>query len=61
MTIQKQPFEYYVVLDFEATCDKDTSPEPQEIIEFPSGLLSAETFETIDQFSSYVRPLHNPE
>lgn len=61
MTVPKQPFDFYVVLDFEATCDDGKAPEPQEIIEFPSVLLSAGTFETVDQFSSFVRPLHNPE
>ncbi len=61
MTIKKQPFDFYVVLDFEATCDDGKVPEPQEVIEFPSVLLSGETFEVVDQFESFVRPLHNPE
>lgn len=54
-----QPFEYYVVLDFEATCDRGKAPEPQEIIEFPSVLLSGETFEVLDEFRSFVRPKYN--
>ena len=60
MSIVKQPFEYFVVLDFEATCDRGKAPLPQEIIEYPSVLLSAETFEVLDEFRSFVRPLHNP-
>ena len=30
---------YLIVLDFEATCDEPTNPDPQEIIEFPSVLV----------------------
>jgi len=60
MSIVKQPFEYYVVLDFEATCDRGKAPYPQEIIEYPSVLLSGETFEVLDEFRSFVRPQHNP-
>ena len=59
MSIVKQPFEYFVVLDFEATCDRGVAPVPQEVIEFPSVLLSAETFEVLDEFRSFVRPKHN--
>ena len=59
MAIVKQPFEYFVVLDFEATCDRGKAPDPQEIIEFPSILLSSETFEVLDEFRSFVRPQHH--
>ncbi|KAK6142434.1 hypothetical protein DH2020_022782 [Rehmannia glutinosa] len=38
-----QDFEYFVVMDFEATCDKDKPPFPQEIIEFPSVIVSSAT------------------
>ena len=55
-----QPFECFVVLDFEATCDRGKAPDPQEIIEFPSILLSGETFGVLDEFRSFVRPQHNP-
>ncbi|MBT3198358.1 MAG: exonuclease domain-containing protein [Phycisphaerales bacterium] len=60
MSIVTQPFEYFVVLDFEATCDRGKAPGPQEIIEYPSVLLSGETFDVINEFRSFVRPLHNP-
>ncbi len=55
-----RPFERLVVLDFEATCDHGEQPDPQEIIEYPSVLLSAETFEIVDEFRSFVRPQHHP-
>ena len=55
------PFEYYVILDFEATCVQGKPPSPQEIIEFPSVLMSGQTFDIIDEFTSFVRPLHHPQ
>ena len=53
-------FEKLVVLDFEATCDEENPPLPQEIIEFPSVLLDGETLDPIDEFESFVRPIHHP-
>lgn len=45
-----QEFQYFVVIDFEATCDKEKSPNPQEIIEFPSVLVNSMTGEMEDFF-----------
>lgn len=53
-------FAYAIILDFEATCDDGPPPAPQEIIEFPSVLLSLETLEVLDEFESFVRPEHHP-
>ncbi|MGF1468421.1 MAG: 3'-5' exonuclease [Sandaracinaceae bacterium] len=53
-------FAHFVLLDFEATCDEGAPPRPQEIIEFPSVLMSARTFEIEDEFESFVRPVHHP-
>lgn len=50
-----------VVLDFEATCDADSSVEPVEIIEFPSILYSPLEDEVIDEFTAFVRPMVHPE
>jgi len=55
------PFDYYVVLDFEATCAQGKPPKPQEIIEFPSVLLDGEKLTVIDEFASFVRPVHHPK
>lgn len=52
--------DFLVVLDFEATCDEVNAPIPQEVIEFPSVLLSLATLEPVDEFSSFVRPSHHP-
>ena len=32
---QRQKYDYLLVLDFEATCNKGSKLKPQEIIEFP--------------------------
>ena len=50
-----------IVLDFEATCGDKTPVRPQEIIEFPSVLVSLDSFEVVDEFESFVRPYHNPQ
>lgn len=53
-------FDRVVVLDFEATCDSSDPPSPQEIIEFPSLLVSLRDREVVDSFSTFVRPVHHP-
>ncbi|ESR45654.1 hypothetical protein CICLE_v10001735mg [Citrus x clementina] len=54
-----QEFQYFVVIDFEATCDKDKNPYPQEIIEFPSVIVSSVTGQLEACFQTYVRPTCN--
>lgn len=56
---QLQQFQYFVVIDFEATCDRDRKPHPQEIIEFPSVLVNSSTGQLEDSFQIYVRPTYN--
>ncbi|KAJ7949384.1 ERI1 exoribonuclease [Quillaja saponaria] len=57
--LQYQEFQYFVVIDFEATCDKDKNPHPQEIIEFPSVIVSSVTGQLEACFQTYVRPTCN--
>ncbi|XP_031388862.1 ERI1 exoribonuclease 2-like isoform X1 [Punica granatum] len=54
-----QDFQYFVVIDFEATCDKGKNPHPQEIIEFPSVIVSSMTGQLEACFQTYVRPTCN--
>lgn len=54
-----QEFQYFVVIDFEATCDRDRNPHPQEIIEFPSVLVNSSTGQLEDCFQIYVQPTYN--
>ncbi|KAK9268331.1 hypothetical protein L1049_000079 [Liquidambar formosana] len=56
---QFQDLQYFVVMDFEATCDKEKKPHPLEIIEFPSVLVNGVTGQLEDFFQIYVRPTCN--
>jgi ERI1 exoribonuclease 3 len=53
-------YTHAIILDFEATCDDRNQPRPQEIVEFPSVLISLESLETVAEFRSFVRPYHHP-
>eukprot|EP00435_Cladocopium_sp_Y103_P020117 s2378_g4.t2 len=56
-----QPYDFYAVTDFEATCwDGAPNTEMQEIIELPVVLLNAATGEVVDEFQTFVRPLAQP-
>lgn len=54
-------FDYFVVLDFESTCDDGRRVEPQEIIEFPMVLVDATTGRVQSEFRTYVKPHHHPQ
>ena len=54
------PVDYLLVLDFEATCDKDSPNWVNEIIEFPIILLRTQDYATIAEFHSFVKPTQNP-
>eukprot|EP00746_Dinoflagellata_sp_MGD_P164890 gnl/MRDRNA2_/MRDRNA2_93829_c0_seq1.p1 gnl/MRDRNA2_/MRDRNA2_93829_c0~~gnl/MRDRNA2_/MRDRNA2_93829_c0_seq1.p1 ORF type:complete len:547 (+),score=89.45 gnl/MRDRNA2_/MRDRNA2_93829_c0_seq1:81-1721(+) len=55
----QQWFDFFIVLDFEATCDEGRPPQPQEIIELPLVLVDAKTLRVVDEFRSYVQPQHH--
>ena len=57
---RKSP-DFYLVLDFEATCDDKNPPSPQEIIEFPVVMLNARTMRTDSVFHTYVKPTVYPQ
>jgi 3'-5' exoribonuclease 1 len=47
---------YFGCLDFEATCDQDSSFDyPNQIIEFPLVLLNSKG-DIVDEFHSFVKP-----
>ncbi|KAH9295344.1 hypothetical protein KI387_038932, partial [Taxus chinensis] len=58
--MQIQDFQYFVVIDFEATCDAGIHITPQEIIEFPSVLVNAVTGRLEGHFQTYIRPVYHP-
>jgi len=55
-----QLLDYFVIIDFEATCDSVNPPAPQEIIEFPSVLVNARTLEIEGEFEAFVKPVYHP-
>lgn len=57
--LETEKFQYFLVIDFEATCDKERKPYPQEIIEFPSILVNALTGKFEAVFHIYVRPVYH--
>jgi ERI1 exoribonuclease 3 len=58
---EQQPFEYLVVLDFEATCEADRSTQdPQEIIEFPAVIVHTASEQVIAEFHRFVKPTVKP-
>ncbi|XP_064476395.1 ERI1 exoribonuclease 3-like isoform X2 [Ornithodoros turicata] len=58
--LAKQKYDYFLVLDLEATCERERAPRPQEIIEFPVLKVSGHTFEIESIFHEYVRPKAHP-
>ncbi|KAF0299241.1 ERI1 exoribonuclease 3 [Amphibalanus amphitrite] len=58
--IAKQNYDFFLVLDFEATCQPSPRIDPQEVIEFPCLKVNAATFKIESEFHRYVRPVHHP-
>lgn len=56
----KQPFNYLLVIDFEATCKELEKLEPQEIIEFPCAAVSTKTWKIENTFHEYIKPRVHP-
>jgi len=55
------PVDFYAVLDFECTCERDVRTFQHEIIEFPVVFLNARTLEVEMEFRRYVRPTEKPK
>lgn len=53
-------YDYYAVLDFEATCEHDHSMKDVEIIEFPTVIIDRRSGRVIDEFRMYSKPVINP-
>jgi len=51
------PFDYYVVVDFECTCERDNTNFAHEIIECPAVFLNARTLQIEFEFHRYVKPV----
>lgn len=59
--IQDQPFDYYIIIDFEANCKKDDEVFLKEIIEFPLVCVNSKTLEIELKFHTFVKPTINKE
>ena len=52
----KKYTDFYIVIDFEATCEKENPKDYQhEIIEFPAVLVDAETLEVVKPFHIFFQ------
>ncbi|KAA0188103.1 3'-5' exoribonuclease 1 [Fasciolopsis buskii] len=60
MSRPAQYFKYFLILDFEATCEKHQKITPAEIIEFPVIKLNSQTLTTESIFHCYVQPKIHP-
>ncbi len=49
-SVKVQNYDYFLVLDFEATCDEERKTHPIEIIEFPVLKINARTFQCESTF-----------
>ena len=56
-------YDYYLIIDFEATCcDHSSVPKQEmEIIEFGAVMLQRGTMQIVDEFQSFIRPVRNPQ
>lgn len=50
------PYDAYVILDFEATCEKGRRIPDPEIIEFPFVVVDSQQKKSVTEFQRYVRP-----
>jgi inhibitor of KinA sporulation pathway (predicted exonuclease) len=53
---QQQRYDFFIVLDFEAQCERGKQMDPQEIIEFPAILVDGKRLEVLSEFHHYVMP-----
>lgn len=55
--------EYYVVVDFEATCfrGKKVPRQDREIIEFAAAMVDKHSLAVEDEFDAFVKPIVHPE
>ncbi|KEG14920.1 hypothetical protein DQ04_00261190 [Trypanosoma grayi] len=60
--LDQQLFDYIIVVDVEATCERDGTNYPHEIIELPGVLIDVRRglVDTKRSFRSYVKPWRNP-
>lgn len=55
-----QQFNYLLLLDFEATCEKEIAINKPEIIEFPCLAINTNNWKIESSFHKYIKPKINP-
>jgi len=59
---RSEKFDYFVIVDFEATCEEKNAPDyPHEIIEFPGVIVDGNTGKVMDSWQHYCRPTINSQ
>ncbi|MDP2436536.1 MAG: 3'-5' exonuclease [archaeon] len=53
-------FDFFLVLDFEATCQEGARITPQEVIEFPVVCVCAKSRAIVWELQNYVKPVVHP-
>ncbi|XP_076439436.1 3'-5' exoribonuclease 1-like [Babylonia areolata] len=56
----EMPYDYLVVIDYEATCQENNDHFVQEIIEFPAVLIEVQQKEIVGMFREFCKPVLNP-
>jgi len=55
-------YDFFLVIDFEATCEgRNLTEYPHEIIEFPGVLVDGRTGQLVDSWREFVKPVINSE
>ena len=59
---QPEIYDYFLVVDLEATCCDDESipSQEQEIIEIGAVIIDLKTFENRGEFQTYIKPVRHP-
>lgn len=58
--IESVPYDYLVVIDYEATCQDNNDHFVHEIIEFPAVLVNVQQKQIVGMFREYCKPTVNP-
>ena len=63
MSNELENYEYYLIVDLEATCcDKQSIPRKEmETIEIGAVLVNSESLEVVDEFCTFIKPIRHPK
>lgn len=58
--MKNQNFDFFVVVNFKATCSEVKDNSPKEIIKIDAILVDCKTLKVSSKFCEYVKPVHKP-